>query len=72
MRPITSSDDLLALLEDINSKIMSRPQESWALVSNARALSKARCASKFGDSYSRFYLGFLLTVAQNAGSKAFF
>ena len=41
-RPISTSDDLVALLEDINTQLMNRPQESWPLISKARSLSKAR------------------------------
>ena len=42
-RSITSSGELLKLLEKANAKLMARPQDSWAMISNARALAKARC-----------------------------
>jgi hypothetical protein len=39
---VASADDLFSLLEKANTKLMNRPQESWPLITKARALSKAR------------------------------
>ena len=37
-----STGELIALLEDINNKLMERPQESWPTVNKARSIAKAR------------------------------
>jgi hypothetical protein len=39
---VATADDLLSLLEKANTKLMNRPQESWPLITKARALAKAR------------------------------